>query len=81
MPDVERYLRKGPHIGHKMHLCELAERETSWRFKLLVKDSRFICRSCGRAAENLCDPAPQNRTNSSGHRALLGLFGWYPGER
>ena len=63
MPDVERYLRKGPHIGHKMHLCELAERgETSMeRFKLLVKNSRFICRSCGRAAakeENLCDPVP-----------------------
>jgi hypothetical protein len=30
-------------------------------FKALVKDPKFICKKCGRAAakeENLCEPAP-----------------------
>ena len=52
-----------PHIGHRRHLCDLAERgEISIeQMKALVRDPKFICNKCGRVAakeENLCDPVP-----------------------
>jgi hypothetical protein len=61
--DPESYRLKGPHIGHKMHLCEMAAegRVTLEQMKSMVKDAKFICKNCGRAAareENLCDPVP-----------------------
>lgn len=50
----------GPHPGHENHLCYLhnmgvldADVEG---FKSLVKDAKFLCKECGRAAaeaENL----------------------------
>ena len=51
------------HIGHKYHLCNLADSGiiSLEDMKALVKDPRFICKKCGRAAamvENLCEPDP-----------------------
>ena len=53
-------IKKAPHIGHQKHLCHLAESGecTLKEIKALVKDAKFICKKCGRAAaaeENLCD--------------------------
>ncbi len=50
-----------PHIGHRHHMCHYAgEGNISLEeMKKLVKDPRFICRICGRAAHsdrNLCEP-------------------------
>lgn len=64
--DIDRfpwYMEKGaPHLGHSKHLCDMvlkgADLET---YKNLVKDPKFICKKCGRAAakeENLCEPVP-----------------------
>lgn len=55
--------RPVPHIGHKNHLCDLAEQGqiTLEQMKALVRDPKFICRKCGRVAakeENLCEPVP-----------------------
>lgn len=55
--------RRGPHIGHKHHLCEICEvgECTLDTVKELVKDAKFICRICGRSAlkeVNLCEPVP-----------------------
>lgn len=38
-----------PHIGHRHHLCDLAERgEISLeQMKALVRDPKFICKKCG----------------------------------
>jgi len=52
-----------PHIGHGTHLCHMAESGefTLEQIKALVRDPKFICKTCGRAAakeENLCDPVP-----------------------
>ena len=54
---------KMPHIGHQKHLCYLAEsgESTLEEVKALVKDAKFVCKVCGRAAateENLCEPVP-----------------------
>ena len=50
------------HTGHDRHLCSLvAEGVDLSEFKELVRNPKFICRICGRAAsreENLCDPVP-----------------------
>ncbi|MCW4041326.1 MAG: hypothetical protein NWE83_11330 [Candidatus Bathyarchaeota archaeon] len=50
-----------PHIGHGEHICHLVEysEATLTEIKNLVRDARWICRTCGRAAknmENVCDP-------------------------
>ncbi len=55
--------RIAPHLGHSMHLCDMAERGdvSLEQMKALVKDPKFICKKCGRAAakeENLCEPVP-----------------------
>ena len=52
-----------PHAGHTGHLCYLVNMGalgTSFSgYKTLVKDAKWICRSCGRSAtspKNLCNP-------------------------
>ncbi len=54
---------KAPHIGHQHHLCHYADtgHVTLEEMKTLIKDPKFICKKCGRAAareENLCEPTP-----------------------
>jgi len=59
---VQTLRMKAPHLGHMKHLCNMADRgEDLATVKALVKNPKFICRKCGRAAakeENLCEPVP-----------------------
>ena len=44
----------------KNHMCQIIIRKDLGRIKEIVKDSRFYCKNCGRAAhseENLCNPS------------------------
>jgi len=44
---------------HLQHICKLAEDGKLEDIKQLVKDTKYICENCGRAAnaeENLCSP-------------------------
>ena len=50
-----------PHIGHKHHLCAMAESGDVGleQMKDLVRNPKFMCKRCGRAAknsDNLCEP-------------------------
>ncbi len=54
---------KMPHPAHEQHLCylqNLGYLESNLEdFKSLVKNPRYICKNCGRAAadeKNLCKP-------------------------
>jgi len=52
---------RAPHVGHKHHLCSMAENgEVSLeQIKDLVRNPKFICKSCARTAvnsDNLCEP-------------------------
>jgi hypothetical protein len=51
---------RAPHLGHSKHLCHLAESGADLdEYKGLVKNAKFVCKVCGRAAakaENLCEP-------------------------
>jgi len=42
----------------KNHMCQIIIRKDLGRIKEIVKDARFYCKNCGRAAhseENLCN--------------------------
>jgi hypothetical protein len=42
------------------HICQLAAQRDLGRIKELVKDARYFCKNCGRAAhdeDNLCNPS------------------------
>jgi transcription elongation factor Elf1 len=50
-----------PHIGHSNHLCDMVEKGqvSLQQIKSLIKDPKFICKKCGRVAnnsDNLCEP-------------------------
>jgi hypothetical protein len=52
-----------PHIGHRHHLCSMVRRgdHTLEQIKDLINDPKFMCKRCGRAANdsaNLCEPVP-----------------------
>jgi hypothetical protein len=54
---------KAPHIGHQFHLCVMCESGSCPlnQVKELVRNPKFLCRKCGRAAANeetLCEPVP-----------------------
>jgi hypothetical protein len=49
---------KGDHSGH---LCVLVSKGEFEKIRKLVKEPRFVCFNCGRAAtsdKNLCNPMP-----------------------
>jgi hypothetical protein len=54
---------KLPHPGHEKHLCYLnnlgLQKSDADEYKELIKDAKFYCENCGRAAgneKNLCRP-------------------------
>lgn len=62
-PYPVRLSEDNKHIGHRNHLCDLAENGviTLEEMKALVRNPKFICKKCGRVAakeENLCEPVP-----------------------
>jgi hypothetical protein len=63
--DLGKRRRKLPHDAHDMNLCYLAndgyQCQDTNEYRRLVKNPRYICRLCGRAArdrKNLCRPVP-----------------------
>jgi hypothetical protein len=49
--------------GHEKHLCKMVvgDQADIEEIKPLVRNAKYICTSCGRAAakaENLCSPVP-----------------------
>jgi len=51
--------RGGDDCNSNDHLCRIAKREDMELLRQLVREVRFSCRKCGRAAhneENLCKP-------------------------
>lgn len=54
---------KMPHAEHEQHLCYLQNvgylKTNLEDYKKLLKDAKFVCKGCGRAAateKNLCAP-------------------------
>lgn len=65
--DPMGYSRLNPHIGHKHHLCAMAESGEVGleQIKDLVRNPQFMCKRCGRAAkssDNLCEPVSLDYT-------------------
>jgi hypothetical protein len=62
-PSTALGFKQNPHIGHKNHLCAMAESGdvTVEHMKELIRNAKFMCKLCGRSAvnaDNLCDPDP-----------------------
>jgi hypothetical protein len=54
-----------PHSKHEQHLCFLQNlgyvEKNLEEYKRLVRNTKFVCKNCGRTAENrvnLCEPEP-----------------------
>lgn len=48
-----------PHEGHDQHLCELRKKLNLGEYKDLLREAKYFCQHCGRAAKNsgnLCFP-------------------------
>jgi hypothetical protein len=67
MEELEMAEAKMPHFGHTSHLCYLTHlnfHKTNLEdYKFLVKDSKFVCKSCGRTAgseRSVCEPEEIN---------------------
>ena len=60
MPTYTPSPEEAPHLGHSKHLCDMVKRGVDLElFKDLVRNPKFICKKCGRAAandDNLCEP-------------------------
>jgi len=55
----EKPCKGGDDCFSEAHLCKIAKQEDPDRIRQLVRDARFFCRKCGRAAHdevNLCRP-------------------------
>ena len=57
----ESHSKVVPHVGHLHHLCHYAASGdiTLDEMKELVKDPKFVCKICGRAAakaDDVCQP-------------------------
>jgi len=55
----DKECKGGKDCKETSHLCKIAGRKDLELVRKLVKDSRFFCRKCGRAAhvpDNLCKP-------------------------
>lgn len=54
------YCRGGEHCRESDHLCRIVSRHgDSDKLRRLVRESRYVCRTCGRTArsgDNLCKP-------------------------
>ena len=49
------------HEGHSDHLCALVGLGIDDKYKAKIKDAKFVCSKCGRAAaeeKSLCAPIP-----------------------
>lgn len=56
----KRRCKGGEDCAGTAHLCMLSKDREWSKVRALVKDARFFCKKCGRAArnsENLCSPA------------------------
>jgi hypothetical protein len=55
----EQPCKGGDDCSREAHLCKVAKRDDPELIRPLVRDARFFCRKCGRAAQvevNLCRP-------------------------
>ena len=60
MGEHVRQCHSAQQCHEENHLCRIIIRKDLGRIRDLVKDARYYCKNCGRAAhdaENLCNPS------------------------
>ena len=59
--ETTHYCRGGEHCTEIHHLCRMVKKGSEPdRLRRLVRDARYMCKKCGRAAqrdEHLCKPS------------------------